>query len=114
MNLKVRVGLFLVLVSCSKSSKHDVISGQDQTIIHDVIDASSATPTDANVETDAGFNASKTIPQGSTIMLLGDSLAVGMEHEFKKLAKKSGYVPDRKSTRLNSSHVSESRMPSSA
>ena len=28
--------------------------------------------------------------------------------------KPSGYLGDRKSTRLNSSHVSESRMPSSA
>ena len=33
---------------------------------------------------------------------------------IERTLQASGYTPDRKSTRLNSSHVSESRMPSSA
>ena len=33
---------------------------------------------------------------------------------FDKLPEAVGYLTDRKSTRLNSSHASKSRMPSSA
>lgn len=34
---------------------------------------------------------SPAINRGSTVMLIGDSLAVGMSYEFKRLAKKAGY-----------------------
>ena len=38
----------------------------------------------------------------------------GDEKKFEELAKKAEKLEDRKSTRLNSSHYSASRMPSSA
>ena len=33
------------------------------------------------------------LPKGSKVMLIGDSLAVGMSREFKRIAKIAGYVP---------------------
>ena len=43
------------------------------------------------------------------------ALAMAIDREsIVKFVTKAGQIPDRKSTRLNSSHVSESRMPSSA
>ena len=40
---------------------------------------------------------------------------IGTRHmKLKAVNKKTGEVQDRKSTRLNSSHIEESRMPSSA
>ena len=33
------------------------------------------------------------VPKGSTVLLIGDSLAVGMSAEFRKIAVKAGYKP---------------------
>ena len=43
-----------------------------------------------------------------------DSISIESQIEFCKYELKGGNCKDRKSTRLNSSHMSESRMPSSA
>ena len=49
------------------------------------------------------------------LALGGAETVVGLTRAFQPVPDKRGlYAPDRKSTRLNSSHVSESRMPSSA
>ena len=51
--------------------------------------------------------------QGSPIMVYGGVFGeVFIKHVLASTIKKG--VPDRKSTRLNSSHSGESRMPSSA
>ena len=59
----------------------------------------------------AGFNLSgtlKAVLAGAVLMTIG-SLIAGVPNPFDPMR-----IIDRKSTRLNSSHVSESRMPSSA
>jgi hypothetical protein len=50
------------------------------------------------------------------LVLRGELDAVNKAHDFiyQKMSEKYNYKKDRKSTRLNSSHNSESRMPSSA
>lgn len=39
------------------------------------------------------FELKPLVSPGSTVLLIGDSLAVGMTHQFKKLAIESGYTP---------------------
>ena len=52
------------------------------------------------------------LPWGDTSWLLNDDLENGL---IREIFKRTNFnQKDRKSTRLNSSHVSESRMPSSA
>ena len=65
------------------------------------------------------------VHRGETFVIAGDRFAIGSSREMspaglKGIAEEAGLEmvivcgADRKSTRLNSSHVSESRMPSSA
>lgn len=44
-------------------------------------------------EIQCGSEAFPMVTPGATVMLIGDSLAVGMEGKFISLARKSGYVP---------------------
>lgn len=44
-------------------------------------------------EFDCGSQYFPTVSPGATVMLIGDSLAVGMEPQFISLARKGGYVP---------------------
>lgn len=44
-------------------------------------------------EFDCGSQYFPTVSPGATVMLIGDSLAVGMEPQFISLARKDGYVP---------------------
>ena len=60
-------------------------------------------------EVEAGYDYAKT--SGARLDNLGLVLKYGVSSNIGLLL---GVSPDRKSTRLNSSHVSQSRMPSSA
>ena len=60
-------------------------------------------------ETDQGK-----IPDKSSFHFLSEASKIAIEDAGIKKSDVDGLVTDRKSTRLNSSHMSESRMPSSA
>ena len=57
-----------------------------------------------------------TTPTGTSKAMLTPDMLIKMnaDNEVVEPARLPGYKPDRKSTRLNSSHPSSSRMPSSA
>ena len=51
---------------------------------------------------------------GADAQVTGGTGRVANHPQMVKISKRGEYLIDRKSTRLNFSHVSESRMPSSA
>ena len=55
------------------------------------------------------------MPKVADLVISDDDLRETIEkNQLKKMRERGSDLTDRKSTRLNSSHVSESRMPSSA
>jgi lysophospholipase L1-like esterase len=77
-----RVGSFLItmlLFSCFDRS----------TVAQEIPQKSSV----KSVEDDCGVSKMPQILPGSVVMLVGDSLAVGMQDRFKSLATANGYVP---------------------
>ena len=63
-------------------------------------------------QTEAIFDTSSFIPKDDSLIKLDD--LIESKNHFKLFDYMLDNVEDRKSTRLNSSHVVESRMPSSA
>lgn len=80
-----KIGIFLttfLLISCV--SKHTPASTEESVSVP------------VHVEDNAIECGSESFPlvsTGATVLLLGDSLAVGMENKFITLARKEGYVP---------------------
>ena len=54
------------------------------------------------------------VPIRTQLIVVDDCSTDGTRDTLTTLQRELGFTLDRKSTRLNSSHVSESRMPSSA
>ena len=78
-----KVGIFLVtfaLISCV--SKH--VPAQAEPPLSEEFHEE---------EIQCGSEAFPAVTTGATVMLIGDSLAVGMEGKFISLARKNGYVP---------------------
>ena len=62
-----------------------------------------------------GFGTWRLLYTGIALLGIGIAFIVMISGEMADYAKKGAdYSTDRKSTRLNSSHIEESRMPSSA
>ena len=70
--------------------------------------------TDSTLVQPSAWNAEHTITLAAGKVLGRDSSGAGAAQELPLSFDTSGNVSDRKSTRLNSSHIPLSRMPSSA
>lgn len=81
-----RVGIFLSifsLISCVSKPVTAQIEHQETPPAEEFHDD----------EIQCGSEAFPAVTRGATVMLIGDSLAVGMEGKFVSLARKNGYVP---------------------
>lgn len=83
--LVTRAGIFLTtltLISCVSRPTPAAVPPPD-----------ASPPADEGWEFDCGSHYFPAVSPGATVMLLGDSLAVGMEPQFISLARRGGYVP---------------------
>ena len=77
------VGRFLItmlLISCVDRTSHSQEIPQESSV-------------KVEEEIDCGVTKLPQVLPGSVVMLVGDSLAVGMQERFKSLARANGYIP---------------------
>jgi len=79
-----KIGIFLTVFSLISCVSKPTPANQEMVpqVLHEESD-----------EIECGSEAFPLITQGATVMLLGDSLAVGMESKFISLARRDGYIP---------------------
>ena len=90
------------------------VQEQPQPIWHNMADTFIREPSPAKTEADG--NGSTSTESGSNIVqvTIGALMELCVQPHQAKVSSSGGGGGDRKSTRLNSSHASKSRMPSSA
>ena len=95
------------------SRYHQLIPGMSIAEVNDIMGFSDDTPNREDLRPDVVADIVKNVPRASTIPERPETYYYGYEYPYTVI-EKVGYFEDRKSTRLNSSHSQQSRMPSSA